>query len=237
MSSYDEKDLVPGLSLEAIDRSGAIGEAMEDVYGHSRTAFLRKLAIGGGGLVAALAAPPLAEAKVNETGILNFGLVFEYLQATFYTETQRVGTVARMDARRARWAETLGAHERAHVKILQSVLGKKAVAKPFFDYGGITEDVEKFTRTAVAMEDLTVALLTGQLPRLQTRPLMAAFFTLLTVEARHAAWARRIVGVRPVAGPLDHPRTLAGVAEVVRRTHFIVSRPHISAKRRPSFTG
>ena len=68
-------------------------------------------------------------------------------------------------------------------------------------------------------------------------PLMAAFFTLLTVEARHAAWARRIVGVRPVAGPLDQPRTLAGVAEVVRRTHFIASRPHVSAKRRPSLTG
>ena len=237
MSSYDERGPLPRLSLEAIDRSGAIGEALEGVYGESRASFLRKLAVGGGGLLAALAAPPLAEGKVNETGILNFALVFEYLQATFYTQTQQVGTVARMTARRARWAETLGAHERAHVKILQSVLGNKAVAKPFFDYGGITEDVDKFTRTAVAMEDLTVALLTGQLPRLQTRPLMAAFFTLLTVEARHAAWARRIVGVRPVAGPLDRPRTLAGVAEVVRRTHFIASRPHMSAKRRPRFTG
>ena len=47
------------------------------------------------------------------------------------------------------------------------------------------------------MEDLTVALLGGVTPRIQDRGLTAALFGLLTVEARHAAWARNIVGATP----------------------------------------
>jgi hypothetical protein len=149
-----------------------------------------------------------------------------------------VGTVAKMSTRRARWARTLGAHERAHVAILRRVLGKDAIGKPSFNFGGVTEDVDKFTRTAVAMEDLTVALLTGQIHRVGSPSLVAAFFSLLTVEARHAAWARRIVGARPVVAPRDHPKTLAQVDRVVASTRFISTlQPKMKARRRPRFTG
>ena len=61
-----------------------------------------------------------------------------------------------------------------------------------------------FTQTAVAMEDLTVALLAGVTPQVQDSGLDAALFGLLTVEARHAAWARHIVGSRR---PLRAPST------------------------------
>ena len=142
-----------------------------------------------------------------------------------------------MGAERETWARTLGAHERAHVTILKDVLGRKAVARPFFDYRGVTEDGDDFTRTAVAMEDLTVALLAGQAPRVSDRSLRAAFFSLLTVEARHAAWARRITGFRPVAAAFDEPKTLAAVDRVVRSTHFLVSRPSRESRRSPRFTG
>lgn len=225
------------LRLEELDRDGAICEAIGQVYGDTRADFLRKAIFGGGALIGALAAAPPASAKVDETAILNYGLTFEYLQATFYTETERTGTVARMEARQQLWARTLGAHERAHVAILKDVLGKAAVKKPFFNFGGFTEDADKFTRTAVAMEDLTVALLTGQAPRVRTPALVAAFFSLLTVEARHAAWARRIAGHTPVAGAFDEPKTLAQVDKVVRSTNFIVSRPRTRARRNPKFTG
>jgi hypothetical protein len=227
------------LTLAEVDRDGALSDAIADIYGHSRADFLRTMAIGSGALVGALALAPTAAGQANEVAILNYGLGFEYLQSTFYTETERVGTVARMDARRARWARTLGAHERAHVAILEQVLGNKAIKKPSFNFGGATETVEAFTRTAVAMEDLTVALLTGQLPRVRTRALVAAFFSLLTVEARHAAWARRIAGFRPVGPALDDPKTLSEVDRVIRSTRFIATlRPRTRARRRrPRFTG
>lgn len=229
----------PDLTLDRLDPEGTLLEVVERVQGQSRAEFLRSAAIGSGALLAAFASPTAAvAARVDETTILNYALGFEYLQATFYTETERVGTIARMDARKARWARTLGAHERAHVTILKQVLGRKAVRKPSFNFGGVTETEDGFTRTAVAMEDLTVALLTGQTPRVRTPALVAAFFSLLTVEARHAAWARRIAGFRPVGAALDQPKTLAQVDRVIRSTRFISTlRPRVQARRRPRFTG
>lgn len=227
------------LTLEELDRDGAIQEGMAAVYGDSRADFLRKLALGSGALLAALASPPPAKAaKSIDQTILNYALGFEYLQSTFYTETDRVGTVAAMGDEKAFWARTLGAHERAHVKILEQVLGKAAVKKPSFNFRGTTESEEAFTKTAVAMEDLTVALLTGQAARLRSRELIAAAASLLTVEARHAAWARHIAGFVPVSGPRDRPKTLAEVDAFVASTRFISTLvPKTAARRRPRFTG
>jgi hypothetical protein len=226
------------LTLEELDRDGALTEAIAAAYGDSRAEFLRKAAIGSGVLLGVLAAPPPAAGKADEVAILNYGLGFEYLQSSFYTEADRVGTVARMGKRKATWARTLGAHERAHVAILKKVLGAKAVRKPSFNFGGVTETEDGFTKTAVAMEDLTVALLTGQMPRVRNPALLAAFFSQLTVEARHAAWARRIAGFRPVGAAFDQPKTLRQVDRVVRSTGFISTlRPRTRARRSPRFTG
>ena len=227
------------LTLEELDRDGAIQEGIAAVYGDSRADFLRKIALGSGALLAALASPPPAKAaKSNDQTILNYALGFEYLQSTFYTETERVGTVAAMDQEKAFWARTLGAHERAHVKILKQVLGKATVKKPSFNFRGTTESEEGFTKTAVAMEDLTVALLTGQVPRFRSRELVAAVFSLLTVEARHAAWARHIAGFVPVAGTRDRPKTLGEVDRFVASTRFINTLvPRTAARGSPRFTG
>lgn len=227
------------LTLEALDRDGALQEALTGILGGTRAEFLRRAALGSAALLGALAAPAQAGGggKARDLAILNYGLAFEYLQSGFYTEADTVGTIERMESDRETWARTLGAHERAHVRILKDVLGKSAAPKPFFDYRGVTEDADAFTRTAVAMEDLTVALLGGQAPRVSDKGLRAAFFSLLTVEARHAAWARRIVGARPVGPPLDQPKTLAEVDKVVLSTRFIVDRPAMSGRRSPAFTG
>jgi Ferritin-like domain len=228
----------PDLTFGELDQDGALTEVIAGLHGDSRATFLRKAAIGSAALVGALGEPPAAAAQADEVTILNYGLGFEYLQASFYTETERVGTIARMDERSARWARTLGAHERAHVAILKQVLGRNAIRKPSFNFAGATETEAEFTRTAVAMEDLTVALLTGQTPRIRTPALVAAFFSLLTVEARHAAWARRIAGFRPVGGPLDEPKTLDQVDRVIASTGFISTlRPRTQTRRRPRFTG
>lgn len=224
-------------TLAQIDADGAIQETLEAATGSTRWQFLRGAALGSAALLAGLSETAGAFGPRQDTAILNYALVFEYLQAGFYTEAESLGTVRAMDAERERWARTLGAHERAHVRILKDVLGRRATAKPFFDYRGVTEDVEGFTRTAVAMEDLTVALLAGQAPRVSDRPLRAAFFSLLTVEARHAAWARRIIGFRPVAAAFDEPKTLPQVDRVVRSTQFLVSRPRSEGGGSPRFTG
>ena len=84
---------------------------------------------------------------------------------------------------------------------------------------------------------LTVALLAGVTPRVHDRRLVAALFGLLTGEARHAAWARHIVGSTPVPEAFDHARSLGSVDKTLDRTRFIVGAPKTTAKRRPGFTG
>jgi hypothetical protein len=228
---------VSGVTLADVDRDEALTEAIAGLCGDTRAGFLRTTALGGSAMLAALATPGQAAAAVTDTSILQFGLRFEYLQATFYTQADEMGTIRRMPERKRLWAHTLGAHERAHVKIIKSVLGPKAERRPFFDFGKANETDEAFTRTAVAMEDLTVALLTGVTPRVKDRGLTAALFGLLTVEARHAAWARSIVGASPVPVAFDEPRSLRSVNGAVARTRFIVQRPKTDAQRSPGFTG
>lgn len=143
-----------------------------------------------------------------------------------------------MPEAKRRWARTVGAHERAHVDVLKGVLGRDAAKRPSFDFRGITEAEDAFTKTAVAFEDLTVSLLTGAVPRFEDRALTSAFFGVLTTEARHAAWIRQLAGVTPVLEALDEPKTLSEVTRFVRGTRFVTSRPSTSRRRsRPRFAG
>jgi hypothetical protein len=226
------------LTLELLDHDEALLESIAALHGDTRADLLRKAAVGSAAMLAALAAPAPASAAVSDVDILNFGLRFERLQATFYTEADDLGTVRRMPAAKQRWAEVLGAHERAHVRIIKKILGRKAGKRPFFDFHGVTETDDGFTRTAVAMEDLTVALLAGVTPRMHDRRLTAALFGLLTTEARHAAWARHIVHTTPAARSFDEPRSLDGVRATVAQTRFIAARPRMTRRSsRPRFTG
>ena len=236
MSSNSE--ISDTLTLADIDRDGALLDAIANVYGNSRAEFLRGAAFASAAVALGLALPSEAAASPKQdVGILQFDLVFEYLQSTFYTQAVRDRTVARMKPEKQRWAHVLGAHELAHVAILENVLGKKAPKRPFFNFHGVTESDSAFTRTAVAMEDLTVALLAGQAPRFSNPALTSAVFSLLTTEARHAAWARRLSGVRPVAAAFDEPKTLKQVGRVVQSTRFIAARPRTGRRGKPRYTG
>ena len=58
----------------------------------------------------------------------------------------------------------------------------------------------RFRRTAVAFEDLAVAAYKGQAPLIQRRAYLVPALAIHTVEARHAAWIRRLAGFTPAAG-------------------------------------
>ena len=115
------------LTLSAVDPDEALSKAIAELYGQTRADFLRGTMLGGAAMLAALTAPTDAVAEVSDVGILNFGLRFERLQASFYTEAEDIGTIRAMPAEKQRWARVLGAHERAHVRIIKEVLGRKAV--------------------------------------------------------------------------------------------------------------
>jgi hypothetical protein len=230
----------PTLDLLAIDVDGALEEMSAPLPSTTRRALLQGSIVGGAALIAELAgaspalAGGLAKTK-RDISILRFDLVLEYLQSGLYTEAERLGA---LPEKTLAWARVVGAHERAHVKAIKGLLGSKAVKSPSFDYRGVTENEPDFIRTAVAFEELTAALLKWQAVRLDSREILAAAATLHTVETRHAAWIRHLIGLRPAAKAFDDPAPQRRMAQLIKSTRFIVSSPKPKArKKRPRFTG
>ena len=227
------------LTLADIDVDGALEEAGAVLPGSTRGDLLRGALVGSTALLAGLAGAPAAGAVVAQTrrdiSILRFDLVLEYLQAGLYTEAERLGA---LKPETLAWSRVVGAHERAHAQAIKGLLGRNAVKSPTFDYRGVTENEDAFIRTAVSFEELTAALLKWQAVRLRSREIIAAVVTLHSVETRHAAWIRHILGLRPVISAFDKPAPQREMAQLIRSTRFIVSRPKTTAKRkRPSVTG
>src|SRR5712691_9650791 len=89
-----EGQTMSNLTLGELDSDGAIREAVEQVSGDTRARFLGKAVLGGAALLGALAAPASADAAAaSDVAILNYALTLEYLQAAFYTETERLGAI------------------------------------------------------------------------------------------------------------------------------------------------
>jgi Ferritin-like domain len=222
--------------LHAVDVDGAIAEASHQrQLALSRRGLLAAAAAGAGALVLgrseARAAPGLS---ANDVGILNYALVLEYLQASFYTEAERSGALS---GKTAQAATVVGATERAHVKAFQKLLGSKAVKRPLFDFQGVTEAQQAFLKTAVAFEDLAVAAYKGQAPKLRSSAVLAAAVGIHSVEARHAAWMRELFGVTPAVNAFDKPATKQNINRIVASTHFIVAHPKMKARSKPQYTG
>ena len=227
------------LTLVDVDVDGALQETAADAFPGSRAEFLRRsvaaAVVGVGSLFAAApsAAAGIAKTK-NDIAMLRFDLVLEYLQAGLYTEAEQLGALTE---KTLGWARVVGAHERAHVVALKSLLGRKAVPSPTFNYENVTSRERAFIRTAVGFEDLTAALLKWQAPRLDSRPIIAAAVTLHSVETRHAAWIRHLIGLQPAAAAFDKPASQRRMARLIASTHFIVSRPRLTSRTRPRVTG
>jgi len=217
------------LKLEEIDQDGALREAVEEV-GATRSDFLRKTAVGGGALLGtgaflgampsiALGAPPR-----SDIAILNFALTLEYLEAAFYTEALQKG---RLTGEALKFAQVVGGHERAHVAFLKGALGRKAVARPRFNFRDTTSDQAKFLATATVLEDTGVLAYAGQGPLIKTKSIVKAALSVLTVEARHAAWVRDIRGSGGAPSPapkaFDGARTRGQILAALKATGFIVT--------------
>jgi hypothetical protein len=224
------------LDLHQLDRDGALQETAAGLPRETRKDFLLATLAGGGAALAALVlAEPGTAATKTDVEILNYALTLEYLQAAFYTEAERRGALRTAVAKET--TRVLGAVERAHVRALRDALGSAAVAKPFFDFGGVTEDEDAFIKTAVAFEDLGTAAYKGQAYRIDSPALLAAAVSIHSVEARHAAWIRYLAGAQPASSAFDKPKSMAEVRRLVASTGFIVQRPRTRSRAEPRFTG
>jgi hypothetical protein len=192
----------------------------------SREHVLRRAVVAGGTLllggdvVAGL--PRLAasapQSAAQDAEIFNFALLLEYLQSAFYGEAVERGELT---GELLEFATLVGEHERAHVEYLRDALGDDARDEPTTDFGDATADPDAFAAAAVTLEDIAVAAYNGQAANL-TKDALRAAATIVSVDARHAAWIRSIVGEPPAADAVDRPLSADQVTARINETGFLL---------------
>lgn len=127
------------VTLELFDEEQAWREALDDSASASRAEFLKRAVVAAGAVVAGgvmiTGFPQLAAARApspaQDVDILNFVLLLKFLEAEFYTRAEAGGALS---GEALEFAGVVGAHERAHVGFLVTVLGAKARPKPSFHF-------------------------------------------------------------------------------------------------------
>lgn len=224
MSVRQEMQMGDELSVEQSDRDGALRETAVATATDTRAGFLARAGmIGGGAFGGAALLGVLAEgaeaATRNDLSILNFALVLEELEAAFYSEAVRRGA---LEGEIALFARVVRDHERTHVADLREALGRRAVARPRFDFRNTTASSAAFVSTAIALEETGVGAYKGQAAAIDSPAILASALSIHAVEARHTGWIRDIAGRNPAPNGLDPALTRAQVLTRVRRTRFIV---------------
>jgi hypothetical protein len=188
---------------------------------HTRGEALERAVVAGGALLAGgvliTGLPGLATSAPSagqDTEILNFALLIERLQEAFYIESLAHG---RLRGQWRQFAHVVAGHERAHRRFVESALGSKARGHPRFRFGQTTSDPAKFTAAAIALEDTALAAYNGQGPNL-TAPALGAAARIVSVEARHAAWARVLAGKNPAPLAVDRPASEADARAALKRS-------------------
>ncbi|AQG81404.1 ferritin-like domain-containing protein [Spirosoma montaniterrae] len=155
----------------------------------------------------------------NVVDVLNFALLLEYLEYEFYDIANNSPGLVPNQFKPA--FEFIRRHEEVHVKLLKSVLGSRAIAKPGFDYSakGAFPDTfrnfQTFAAVSQAFEDTGVRAYKGQAANLMNaKPILEVALQIHAVEAAHAARVRNIRGQKGWVvggGPQGLPAAAAGV--------------------------
>jgi Ferritin-like domain len=170
----------------------------------TRAQLFRRAIVAGGAIVGAAATwglPQLTSAasKEQDARVLNLVLALEYTEVAFYQEALDAGA---LQGDLKEYAEIVVEHEKAHLAFLKKALGTAAERAPSHDFGDKTKAADAFTAAAVTLEDLAVATYNGQAVNLTKGSLKAAA-RIVSVEGRHAAWIRSIVGHVPSTEATD----------------------------------
>jgi hypothetical protein len=193
--------------------------------GLTRAQFLRRAAAAGGAVaggalvLSGLPRPATAAApsRQQDIRILNYLLVAEYLQAEFYRRALDGG---QLKGELAEFAETVGGHEREHVEYLADVLGDDADGPPDFSFPQGATSGDGFALTALTLEETASAAYIGQGANL-TRDRILDAARIVSVEARHAAWMRDILGKVPAPDAADTALSQPEVTRELRRGGFL----------------
>jgi len=184
----------------------------------SRAGFVKRAVLVGGAAIAGgaiVGAPRLTEAQPSQADLraLELLLLVEYTEDAFYAEALRRG---RLRGEVLDYVRAVAQQERKHLDFIRGALGGRAEGRPEFDFGEKTGAADAFAAAAGDLEDLSVAAYNGQGTNVSPDTLAAAA-RIVSVEARHAAWIRSIVGRPPAPEATDTPRSASEVLDGLQR--------------------
>ena len=121
----------------------------------------------------------------------------------------------------AQYARVVGRQEREHVAFLRKTLGSAAQPAPAFDFGDDGHR-RRQVRPGGARCSKTSPWPRSTARRANlTKPSLAAVATIVSVEARHAAWIRDLLGELPAPSASNPSVTAAQATAAIRRTGFV----------------
>jgi hypothetical protein len=153
----------------------------------------------------------------RDAEILGFFLQLEQVQEGLYRAALRAG---RLDGPLREFVRTVAGQEADHVRFLAARAGRSAGRRPRSDFSEALESADSLRAAAIDLEELAVASYIGQGANL-TRDTVADVVTMVSVEARQAAWLRDIAGEDPAPRAADPPRDPDDVRAVLRERGFI----------------
>ncbi|MET0557991.1 MAG: ferritin-like domain-containing protein [Solirubrobacterales bacterium] len=201
MSDNDHPELAPA------------GAAAHWQDGLSRSDLLLKGALAVGVLYGLSAVAPyvsraLAAEDADDVEVLNFLLSFEYLQVSLYnrasTETNDKGEALPLKGKERELVTLLLAQEAQHVKALQEVIedmGGKPAKKG--NYAFAFRIFEQFLTIANTIESVSVGAYNGAITRIESDKARNLTYSIVQVDARHAATVSIGVRENPAPEPFD----------------------------------
>ena len=174
------------------------------------------VAAGGGWAGVELLSGQGASGSLDDATPLALALALERLQSAFYAEAVSGGA---LDGELLDFATTAQNHEAQHAGLLTALV-TGAPGEPEYDFGGDTADPDAFGDSAARLEDLAVSAYNGLIPGLSRRGLAVAS-RIVTVDARHAAWVRAILGRDPAAAATDKALNADQVIRRIRATGYL----------------
>jgi hypothetical protein len=176
-----------------------------------------------------LAAPSAVKRQVAVTDdvVLNFALTLEHLESAFYSEGLAKFDEQAFEAAgypfwvRNRFVQIAG-HEATHVTAISAALGDKATKACTYKFP--YDDVKGFVALSMALETVGTSAYMGAAKLISNKDTLTTAASILTVEARQAAWVSSAV-LKGAAwdGPFETPLGLNGVFSLA--SEFIVSCP------------
>jgi hypothetical protein len=177
-------------------------------------------ALGVGAVAArqALVAPTASAAsEASDVRILNFLLLLEEVQHAFHA---KAGAGAALGPRLRRFARVTAAQDGAHARMLRSSLGDRAGAKPRLQFGDATRRESAFVPAALKLKEATVAAYIGQGANL-TASRITQVASIVSVDARHAAWIRALAGELPAPRASDPAKDASDVLDMIERWGYV----------------